>query len=327
MKRTIVIVMLIIMLCVPLFICAGCEVEDDGRLKIVVTIFPEYDWVMNVLGTRASEVDVTFLLDTSADLHSYQPTAMDILKLAKADLFVYVGGESDEKWIPKALENATNPSMHTISLIETLGDAAKEEEIVEGMQVEEEEEEIDKVHAEAEYDEHVWLSLRNAARFVKRIADELSLLDVDNAQVYQRNALDYIDSLGALDEAYTAMVEAAARDTILVADRFPFRYLVDDYAIKYYAAFLGCSADSEVNQKTIADLTKKVNELDIRVLLVIESSDKRIAQTLLRESERKDQEILVLDSLQSASKKEYESGRTYLSVMEKNLETLEAALR
>ena len=337
MKKFIVILMLIALLCIPLAAFSGCGIQDDGRLKVVVTIFPEYDWVMNVLGDRADEVDVTLLLDSGADLHSYQPTGSDPLKIAKADLFMYVGGESDN-WVPKMLQNAVNESRRTISLLDVLGNAAKEEEAVNDLAEDEEHEhededhnyeheEEDHVHEEAEYDEHVWLSLRNAKLFVNRIAEELAAIDPEYADTYRANAATYTASLGALDERYKTMVAASSRDTILVADRFPFRYLVDDYDIKYFAAYVGCSAIAELNWKVVENLRDHVDELDIRVLLVTESSDKLIAQTVKTESAKKDQEILVLDSLQAASQKEYKAGRTYLSLMESNLQALQKALQ
>ena len=334
MKKFIAILILIALFCIPFAAFSGCEAQNDGRLKVVVTIFSEYDWVMNVLGDRADDVNVTLLLDSGADLHSYNPTGSEILKIAKADLFVYVGGESDS-WVPAALQNAVNKSMRTISLLDVLGDAAKEEEAVNDLEGEdehdhsheEEGEDHDHVHEEAEYDEHVWLSLSNAKLFVNRIAEELAAIDPEYAETYRTNAATYISSISALDERYKAMVADSSRDTIVVADRFPFRYLVDDYDIKYYAAYVGCSAVSELNMSIVRNLRDHVNALDIRVLLVTENSDKRIAQAVKSESARKDQEILVLDALESASQKEYAAGRTYLSVMGSNLEALQKALR
>ncbi|MBP5404574.1 MAG: zinc ABC transporter substrate-binding protein [Clostridia bacterium] len=322
MKKGIALLILIVMLCIPLCVFAGCGVTDDGGLKIVVTIFPEYDWVMNVLGERADEVKPTLLLDNNIDLHSYAPTPDDKIKISQADLFVYVGGESD-KWVVSALEEKRNASRKIIDLMETLGDAAKEEELVEGMQEEEEGEE-----EEGAYDEHVWLSLRNAEIFVDKIAEVLSEIDPEYKALYTANAARYIASLQALDLRYQEMRAAASDDFILVADRFPFRYLVDDYDIKYAAAFKGCAADSEITFETQRKLIDIANEKDVRAILVLESTEPehRTARTIRDGTTRKDQDILVLDSLQSASEKEYKAGRTYLSVMEENLEVLRKAL-
>ncbi len=319
-KFTMLFVLLMVaVLTVTAFAFTGCGAKDDGKLKVVVTIFPEYDWVLNVLGDRAEDVSVKLLLDSGADLHSYQPSVADIVAVAEADLFIYVGGESDD-WVADALKNKKNKNMRTMNLLELLGDNAYEEEIVEGMDHDHDHEE------EAEYDEHVWLSLKNAAFYVNKIAEELSLVDPDYAETYKANAAAYVASLTALDARYTEMVAAASRDTVLFGDRFPFRYLVEDYDINYYAAFVGCSAETNASFETIAFLAGKVNELDLKVILKLESSTDDIARGIKDASNKKDQRILVLDSLQSSTKKEYAAGRTYLAVMESNLSVLQTAL-
>jgi len=325
MKKFILLLVIIAIFCTPLCAFAGCDVADDGKLSVVVTVFSEYDWVMNVLGERAQDVNVKLLLDSNIDLHSYNLTTDDKISILESDVFIYVGGESDERWVSGVLRDVKDDSVKTLCLLDVLGDAAKEEEIVEGMQVDEEEEEGEE--EEAEYDEHVWLSVRNAVLFVNKIAEALSEADPDYKEVYAANAARYVASLQALDGRYQEMRAAATRDFILVADRFPFRYLVDDYDIKYAAAFLGCAADSEVTPETRRNLIDIVNAKDIRVLLILESSNGNDARAIKDGSTRKDQEICVLDSLQSASAKEYKEGRTYLAVMEENLEVLRAALQ
>ena len=329
MKKKITIAFVLLMvavLTVTAFAFTGCKGKDDGKLKIVVTIFPEYDWVMNVLGDRASDVNVTLLLDSGADLHSYNPSVADIVAVAQADLFIYVGGESDD-WVDDALKNAKNKNMRTMNLLELLGDKAYEEEIVEGMDHEHEDEDHDHdEEEEVEYDEHVWLSLRNAAFYVDLIAKELAAVDPDYAETYKANAESYIASLTALDNRYAEMVAAAARDTVLFGDRFPFRYLVEDYGLKYHAAFVGCSAETNASFNVIAFLAGKVDALDLSVILKIESSSDAIARSVRDNSNKKNQQIKVLDSLQSSTKKEYAAGRTYLAVMESNLSVLESAL-
>ena len=337
MKKKITIAFVLLMvavLTVTAFAFTGCNGKDDGKLKVVVTIFPEYDWVMNVLGDRASEVSVTLLLDSGADLHSYNPSVADIVAVANADLFIYVGGESDD-WVDDALKNAKNKNMRTMNLLELLGDKAYEEEIVEGMEHDHEDEDEDHGHEhgdhdhedeEVEYDEHVWLSLKNAAFYVDLIAKELAAVDPDYAETYTANAAAYVASLNALDTRYTEMVAAASRDTILFGDRFPFRYLVEDYGIKYLAAFVGCSAETNASFETIAFLAGKADALDLSVILKLESSTEDIARGIRDASTRKNQQIKVLDSLQSSTKKEYAAGRTYLAVMESNLSVLESAL-
>ncbi len=311
---------------------------DTGRLQIVTTIFPEYDWVMNILGDDPAKADVTMLLDSGVDLHSFQPTAADILKISTCDLFIYVGGESDE-WVDDALQEATNKDMIVISLLDVLGDAAKEEEVIEGMQEEEhdhgheDEEDHDEDHdheheeEEAEYDEHVWLSLRNAAVLVNSISDAVQKLDPDHAGSYKKNAAAYVEKLNALDAEYQAAVSAASVRTLLFGDRFPFRYLVDDYGLAYYAAFVGCSAETEASFETITFLAGKVDELSLPAVLTIEGTDHRIAETIVQNTQTKDQQILTMDSMQSVTAKEVGNGTTYLSIMEKNLAVLKDALK
>ena len=294
-----------------------------GRVQIVATIFPAYDWVMNVLGDNPAEAEVTMLLSSGVDLHSFQPSAADILKISACDLFVYVGGESDA-WVTDALREAANKDMIVVNLLDALGDAVKEEEVVEGMQAEDE---PDGEEDEAEYDEHVWLSLKNAAALVARISDAVQRLDPDRAAVYQANAAAYLEKLDALDAAYRAAVADAAVPTLLFADRFPFRYLADDYGLSYFAAFVGCSAETEASFATITFLARKVDALSLPAVLTIEGSDHRIAETVVQNTAEKNQKILTLDSMQATTASDVAAGTTYLSVMENNLTVLKAALR
>lgn len=304
------------------------EAASDG-IKIVTTIFPEYDWVNVILGENAANAEVTMLLDNGVDLHSYQPTAEDIMKIATCDLFIYVGGESDE-WVEDALAEATNKEMQVINLLEVLGENVKEEEVVEGMEAEEEHEEADSEEEheeeEVEYDEHVWLSLKNAEILCAAIEESLAAIDPANSDAYKANLDSYVAELDALDQQYQEAVGAANVSTLLFGDRFPFRYLVDDYGLSYYAAFVGCSAETEASFETITFLAQKVDELSLGTVLTIESSDQKIAQTIVENTQSKDQQILTLDSMQSTTSKDVEAGTTYLSVMENNLSVLKAAL-
>ena len=299
--------------------------DTDKTLNIVTTIFPEYDWTRAVLGDRADEVNLTMLLDNGTDLHSFQPAVKDIMKVSSCDLLIYVGGESDQ-WIEDALESAQNEDMKTINLMEVLGDSIKEEEAVEGMQ----ESEHDHDHGdeeEKEYDEHVWTSMRNAEVICDAIADTLEEMDPENKEIYQSNAETYKEKLSALDEEYQETVDNAKQKTLVFADRFPFRYLVDDYGLSYYAAFSGCSAESEASFKTVTFLAGKVDELGVKSVLTMEKSDDRIAQTVMENTKAKDQKILQLNSMQSITSEEITDGATYLSVMEDNLNVLKEALK
>ncbi len=304
------------------FISAADTSAGSGRISIVTTIFPEYDWVMKVLDKEAGHADVKMLLDRGADLHNFQPSVKDIAAVSSCDLFIYVGGESDE-WVEDILNGTANRNIHVINLLEVLGSGAREEELVEGMEKEDHEHEEEGV----EYDEHVWLSLRNAALFVDAIASELGAVDPSNATAYKSNAEAYKKKLSALDSRYKAELENTSKKTILLGDRFPFRYLADDYGLSYYAAFAGCSAETEASFKTIVFLAGKADELSLHTILQIDSSDGRIAKAVRQNTKDKKQKILTLDSLQSSTLKDYKKGKTYLSVMEENLEVLKKALR
>ena len=292
---------------------------NGKKLSIVTTTFPEYDWVKQIAGANIDNIELTMLLDNGVDMHSFQPTAQDIVKISSCDIFIHVGGESDE-WVEDALAEAVNQDMQVVNLMELLGGLAVEEEIVEGMQTEEGEVEGD---GEVEYDEHVWLSLRNAQIFVTGIADAMSKADPDNMERYQTNADTYNKALSELDSKYQEAVTNATRDTILFGDRFPFRYLLDDYNIKYYAAFAGCSAETEASFETIVFLSGKMDELGLKYVVVIDGSDQSIAQTIIDNTSAKNQEILVFDSMQSTKTSD---GVTYVSIMSDNLEVFTKAL-
>ena len=472
-------------------VLAGCGKQNDtnktDKLSIVTTIFPEYDWVKEILGDKADNAEITMLLDNGVDLHSYQPTADDLVRISDCDLFIYVGGESDE-WVDDALKNATNKDMKVINLLDVLKDTIKTAEeghnhgvadfadsdvkdrslsdwdgewqsvypyvldgtldsvmkkkAESGTKTAEEykksyissyETDIEKIsidgntitytrkdgtstatydsegfyirhkddgskqvrykyqkasgdadaptyivfsdhnissaepehfhlyfgedgfdslveegkhfptfypasltgaeiademleHEEKEYDEHVWLSLKNAEVLVNAISASLQELDPDNKDAYAANSDAYVKKLSALDADYQATVDAASNKTVLFGDRFPFRYLVDDYGLSYYAAFAGCSAESEASFETISFLAKKVDELKLPCVLTIEGKDHKIAETVVENTTAKNQKVLTMDSMQSTTSKDVKNGTTYLSVMEKNLSVLKEAL-
>lgn len=336
-KNRIFIVSLVLAMCLGLFSACGNSSfsiqqgkgASDGKIRVVCTIFPQYDWVREIIGEQSEAYELTLLLDSGVDLHSYQPTAEDIVKISECDLFIYVGGESD-KWVEDALKEAANPDMQVINLLELLGERVKEEEIVEGMETENEEsadEEREEKEEEApEYDEHVWLSVKNATVLCDAIEETLEKIDREHASDYQENCNQYIEKLLDLDERYQEMTASATGKTVLFGDRFPFRYLVDDYGLTYYAAFAGCSAETEASFETITFLAGKAEELNISYILVTETSDQKIADTIIQSTKEKNQQILVMDSMQSVTVRDVESGETYLSIMESNLEVLKQAL-
>ena len=288
-------------------------------LKIAATIFPQYDWVFQILGEKAEFKEISLLINNRIDLHSFQPSVSDIAMISDCDLFIYVGGESDI-WVEAVLEQAVNPDMVIINLLELLGDEAlADEEIDDGHHHHHH-------HDEEEFDEHVWLSLRNAIIFTDAIAEALSALDSELSEVYRTNAASFTEHLTALDDDYKQAVSNASVDTLLFADRFPFRYLLHDYNLNFYAAFSGCSAETEASFRTITFLAGKVDELGLKSVMVTESSDKSIAETVISNSRDKNQQILVLDSMQSSNDDDRLQGVTYLSIMESNLAVLKEAL-
>ena len=298
--------------------------QESHEFSIITTIYPEYAWAKEILGTRTDSVNLTLLIKNGIDLHSYKPTAHDVAKIASADMVIYVGGESDE-WIKDALTASPKKGRVEINLMEALGDRVKAEEIVEGMQAEAHEHHHH--DEEVENDEHVWLSLKNAEILVKKIAEELSKIDVTHASAYKQNAEAYIAQIQSLDAEYRTAVESAARKTVLFGDRFPFRYLVDDYGIKYYAAFVGCSAESEASFETIAFLAGKMDSESLPSIFIIENGNDKIAKAVLAASKKsQNAQILTINSMQSITEEQINNGINYLSLMRANLENLKKAL-
>ena len=327
-------------LAVTLLLAAcGTKSETEGaakKISVIAVTYPQYDWFKNVLGERMDSMDLQLLVKNGADLHSYQPSAADIATIAKADMVVYVGGESDE-WIKKALEATPKEGRIEVNMMKVLGDRVKEEEVVEGMQGETKDEkpaEPTSEHhhhdeeEEVENDEHIWLSLKNAEMLVKALAESIAKLDTAHATEYHMNAALYIAKISALDAQYRATMENATVKTILFGDRFPFRYLVDDYGIKYYAAFVGCSAESEASFETITFLAGKMDSLALPAIFTIDGSDGKIARAILEASKKsKNAEVLMLNSMQSVKDEQIKAGADYLSIMRDNLEVLRKAIK
>ncbi len=352
---------------------------EGKSLSVVTTIFPIYDWTKEVLGEDLENVTLTYLEDTGADVHSYEPTVDDMITMAECDIFVYVGGESDT-WVDAVLANATNPDMVVINLSEVLDGYVLEEAEVEGMQEHDHDEECtdedhdhddectdeectedhdhddectdeectedhdhddectdedcteDHEHDEDcdhdhEFDEHVWLSLNNAAIICQAIANELSALNPAQADLYAANVAAYITALNDLDEQYAAVVADATQTTLLFADRFPFLYMMEDYGLSYYAAFSGCSSETEASFETIAFLAGKIDELGLTIVLTTEDPASGVAETVIASTANKDMTILQLDSMQAVTASEVADGATYLSTMASNLEVIAQAVQ
>ena len=329
MRRNLLCYFAVLFILLTFSACNGQKRGLENKLCIVTTTFPQYDWVRQILGDKAVEIELVLLMDDGIDLHNYQPSVEDIAKISSCDMFIYVGGKSDE-WVHKVLETAVNEDMIAVNLLEILGDMAKEEEIVEGMEhnheADHEHDSSHDDHHEDGLDEHVWLSLKNAQFICAFIGKKLSALDTENADLYIANSEIYNAKLAALDSEYHKMTESASVNTLLFCDRFPFRYLTDDYGLSYYAAFSGCSAETEASFETIVFLAKKLDELSLDNVMVIETSSQSIARTVIASTKNKTRKILVLDSMQSVTVQKINSGTTYLSIAESNLEVLRSAL-
>lgn len=302
-----------------LALLTSCTVTDnktdnaDGKITVVTTVFPVYDWAVNI---AKENCNVIYLDESGTDMHSFEPTASDILTLSEADVFVHIGGVSDE-WVNSAAASAANEELITVSLADYAD--LYFTETVEGM----EHDHADHEHDISEYDEHIWLSLKNAQKCVNAICDAMCKADSANAQKYKTNADEYNSKLSALDAKYEKCVSEAERKTLLFADRFPFIYLTKDYGIEYYAAFPGCSAESEASFETLAFLIEKTKELSLPCILTIENSGSDIAGTISGETGA---EIRSLNSCQSVTKSDIKAGLTYLSAMENNLKVITEAL-
>lgn len=315
--------------------------EDQKKLRIVTTIFPQYDFVRQIAGDNVS---LTMLLKPGEETHSYEPTPQDIIAIQNADLFIYVGGENDE-WVEDILESPEMEDVKRLRLVDCVGNILSEEH-VEGMKEERghsHEDEEEENHDEEEYflhsaeeteeehnehvhtmDEHVWTSPDNAIDIVKHITEELCSLDPEHGQIYKDNAEAYEAQLKELDTEFRDVVENAKNHTLLFGDRFPFRYFAAEYGLDYYAAFSGCASDTEPSAATMAFLINKVKEEQIPVVLKMELSNDNIANAI---AEACDVPVKVFYSSHNISAKQFEAGVTYLDLMKENVETLKEALR
>lgn len=294
--------------------------SDNAKISIVCTTFPEYDWVRQLTASYSYEFEVTYLLGNGADIHSFQPSAADMALISGCDLFICVGGESED-WISGALREPINKNIRVVELLELLGDRAFTEQAVEGMQTDGEDNALD---------EHVWLSLKNADLFCAEITDQLCALDEAHADDYRANYEVYSAKLSELDESFAelfASIGDPRKKTLVFADRFPFRYFAEDYGLDYYAAFPGCSAESEASFETVAFLANKLDELDSGTVFVIEGSDHKIADAVIESTAGKNKSITALNSIQSVTADNAKNtNTTYIAYMESNYHKLKETL-
>ncbi len=314
--KKIIIVFMVFLLTVSFSACKKSNENEENtqyNLDIVTTIFAPYDFARQITGGKAS---LTMLLPPGAESHSYEPTPLDIIKIQNCDIFIYVGGESDE-WIKDILESMDTDKIKIITLMDCV--ETVEEKIVEGMEEEEEENEN-----EQELDEHVWTSPKNAKLIVQKISEILCETDTENAKSYSENTSAYINELDNLDKKFQNIVDSASRHTIIFGDRFPFRYLADLYGLEYYAAFPGCSTETEASAKTIKFLIDKIKDEKIPVVFHLELSNKKITETI---KESTGAEVLLLHACHNISKTDFDSGIGYMELMNQNAENLKEALK
>ena len=315
----------------PVFLLAGCAPAapsaDDGRLKVIATTFPGYDFARAIGGDN---IALKMLLLPGAETHSFEPTPQDVISIQNCDVFIYGGGDSDS-WVDGILASMNIENMTIVKLMDIV--EVVEEELVEGMTPEDHSDhdhdhdhDDDHDHGEAEYDEHVWTAPKNAKRIARAVCDTFCLLEsADPAKVsaYQQALVQHLTALEELDAAFTQAVAAGQRKTLIFGDRFPFRYFVDAYGLDYFAAFPGCAADTEPSAETVAFLIDKVRAENIPVVFYIELSNERMADTIAEETGAKK---LLLHACHNISRSDFQSGATYLSIMQQNLEHLREAL-
>lgn len=297
---------------------AGCAAEpreiaaEDEKLQILCTTFPLYDWTRQVTAGCEDFIEVSLLMDQGTDPHNYQPTTEDIIRMTEADIIVYVGGESD-LWMEDVLTSIPEERREMqkyLNMMEVLGSSLREEEHTDG----------------TEYDEHIWLSVRNASVCVQAVADAVADLEESVRLTVAENAEEYLAKLEKLDGEYETTVLKAPFHRVLFADRFPFLYLMKDYGLEYDAAFPGCSTETEASFETVIYLAGRLEEYHLPAVLVMEDGDRKIAETVIANTEDKDQSILTLNSMQSVTAADIEQGVTYLSIMQENLAVLQEAL-
>lgn len=308
------IISLLCSICILLLTFVGCsgDNDDSGKLKIVTTLFPAYDFASNIAGENA---EVSLLLAPGVESHSYEPTPQDIVKIQNCDIFIFNGGES-ESWVEGILDSLDD-TFTTVKMIDSAASLLEEDE--------DENEESEHSHDgdEVEYDEHIWTSPVICIDICNSIKDTLCSVDSANSKIYEENLEKYTGELKELDSDFKDVVTNAKRSEIIFGDKFPFKYFANEYNLTYYAAFPGCSTQTEPSAATMARLINKTNEDNIPVVFYIEMSNRAVADTL---AESTGAQELLFHSCHNLTKDELESGESYISLMKKNLENLKTAL-
>jgi len=314
MKKIVSVFLMILVFCVTL---CGCKSDKNGnRLKIVTTYFAAFDWTRNILGEKYKDTELILISDNGVDIHSYQPTADDIINIKTADIVITIGGSSD-KWVTEALKKEKNKNVKVINSLSLLkdrllciGDSHKHEA---------------HEHHESDIDEHIWLSLKNAELMCEAINQALKEKDSENTKLYRDNAKAYIDNLNALDNNYSQKFSTAKIKTLIFADRFPFRYTITDYSLEYSALFEGCTTESDATVDAVLSLSKKVDQLSAKYIFIIDNTATKTAKSVIANTKHKNAEILKLNSMQTTIKKDLEKS-DYLKIMQNNLSLISKAI-
>ena len=283
--------------------------KDSQKLKIISTVFPPYDLARQIAGDNA---DISILLPPGSESHTYEPTAKEIIEIQNCDIFLYIGGEN-EQWAEKIISSNKSDSVKTVKLIDCV-------KTLEEAELHEEEREEEHSH---ETDEHIWTSPKNEQLMLTAVYDAICEADPENKAVYTKNKDSYNEQLTELDKAYKEAVGNAKNKTIIMADKFPFRYLAEEYGLDFYAAFSSCSDESEPSAAAMTSLISKIKELKIPVVYYLEFSSTKVADTLCSETGASS---LMLHSCHNVSKEDLDKGVTYVELMKQNLENLKTAL-
>ena len=317
-KKIVLIILLILIIVGAIFLISkssNTNKNEEGKIQIVSSNFASYDFLRAIIGNNEN-IELTFLLGPGKDAHSYDPTAGDLIKIQNADLFVYIGGDS-EKWADKVLESLENSKTKKICIADNV-DKLEEQEI-DGAEEEHEEEE-----EEGAFDDHIWTSPSNAIKMVEALEKAMEEIDSTNSEKYKQNAQKYIAEIKDVDSKIQEIVDNKVRDRLVFADRMPMQYFIDCYNLKVTAAFSGCSTETEPSAKTIAYLQNKIKEEKIPVVLYIELNDGRVAKTIAKETGAKAKQI---QTLHNVSLDDFNRGETWVSLMTRNLKVLKAALQ
>lgn len=306
MKKT---VCLIMALFLTIIFC-GCtdnNTNGGGKLSIVAVSFPEYDFARAVAGELA---DIKMLIPPGGETHGYEPTVSDIKAVAGCDLFIYTGGESDT-WVEDLLSSVNNEKLATIAMVKCVENLCTEEHS------------DDHDHDKYTFDEHVWTSPKNAISIVNSVKDSLIKVDAENEKAFTENAKAYCERLEDLDKSIREVTEKANKNTLVFGDRFPLTYFAESYNLEYLAAFSGCSDDTEASAQTVASLIDFVKENELPVVFINELSNTSIAEQIAKETGA---EVMTFYSCHKISKDDFESGKTYIDIMSRNIESLKSAL-